>query len=156
MINEESVAAMYVPPKVNIIGRQLAWWKKFTYRPERDSNLVKHAEFELRRAGLFDADADYGGMVAEAVMNLVRVHAKEGHSGNSHAVALSIFNIVVNYKTLTPITGDPAEWFEVDRDGPARCWQNRRMSSCFSNTAGKSYYDIDEKGRPIHKTGARK
>lgn len=27
------------------------------------SNLVKHAERELFRAGLFDKDADYGGMI---------------------------------------------------------------------------------------------
>ena len=31
------------------------------------SNLVKHAERELRKAGLFDQDSDYNGMIAEAI-----------------------------------------------------------------------------------------
>lgn len=102
------------------------------------SNLVKHAEFELRKAGLFDSDSDYNGMIAEAVMKLVKTHAEEGHSGMSHAVTLRVFNKVVNFKSLTPLTNDPNEWMEV-HDG---MWQNRRQSSCFSDDGLKTYYDI--------------
>lgn len=113
------------------------------------SNLVKHAESELRRAGLFDKDSDYGGMIAEAVMKLVKVHAEEGHSGMSHAWTLQVFNRVVNFKTLTPITNSPDEWMEVGKDmmpeGERTCWQNRRTGSLFSHDGGKTYYDIDEK-----------
>lgn len=114
------------------------------------SNLEKHAEEELRRAGLFDKDSDYGGMLAEAVMKLIRVHAAEGHSEFSHAQTLRIFNRVVNCKTLTPVTDDPAEWCNVSEHGSPDgkpLWQNRRTPSLFSNDGGKTYYDIDEKMR---------
>ncbi len=117
------------------------------------SNLVSHAEAELRRAGLFDKDSDYGGMLAEAVMKLVRVHAAEGHSGFSHGMAIQIFNRVVNFKTLTPLTDDPEEWMQLGVDMmPDQSWQNRRQSSCFSKDGGKTWYDIDEKkeeGKPF-------
>ena len=111
------------------------------------SNLVAHAESELRRAGLFDKDSDYGGMVGEAVMKLVKVHAEEGHSGFSHGLTLQVFNLVANFKTLTPITNLQGEWIEVGSgwlhdDRP--CWQNRRTPSLFSLDRGKTYYNIDE------------
>ena len=113
------------------------------------SNLVKHAEEEMRRAGLYSSDADYGGMIPEAVMKLVKVHAEEGHSGMSHALTLEVFNRVINFKTLTPITTDPDEWQEIGKDmmpeGERTCWQNRRTGSLFSHNGGKTYYDIDER-----------
>lgn len=109
------------------------------------SNLEKHAEREMRRAGLYDADSDYGGMIPEAVMKLVRVHAAEGHSGGSHNLVMQIFNRVANFKTLTPITNSPDEWHEVGTD----IWQNTRDSSFFSTDGGKTGYSIDDKERSI-------
>lgn len=115
---------------------------------EAMSNLEKHAEEEMRRAGLYDADADYGGMIPEAVMKMIRAHSSEGHSGGSHGMTMAIFNRVVNFKPLTPLTDDPNEWTQVspDMSPPGETvWQSRRSSSCFSNDGGKTYYDIDEK-----------
>lgn len=110
------------------------------------SNLEKHAEFELRRAGLFDPDSDYGGMVGEAVMKLVRAFAEDGHSGFSARVTLAAFDRVARFKTLTPITSSPDEWMsvaDVGADGSPPVWQSTRQSSCFSNDGGRTYYDID-------------
>src|ERR1051326_6656226 len=103
------------------------------------SNLVKHAENEMRLAGLYDKDSDYGGVGPEAGMALIRAHSEQGHSGGSHGLVLHIFNRVVNFKTLTPLTNDPAEWMEVSPG----VWQSRRQSSCFSEDGGKTYHDID-------------
>lgn len=110
------------------------------------SNLIRHAEAELKRAGLFDKTSDYGGLIAEAVMKLVRVHAEAGHSGASHAITLDVFTRVANFKTLTPITTDPTEWQQVcdaNELEPTGLWQNRRQSSLFSRDGGKTWYDID-------------
>jgi hypothetical protein len=101
--------------------------------------LVEYAEEEMRRAGLYDKDSDYGGMIPEAVMKLVKVHAEEGHSGGSHELVMAIFKRVINFKPLTPITDDPSEWTEVSEN----LWQCRRDPSLFSSDAGKSYYDIN-------------
>ena len=112
------------------------------------SNLEKHAEYEMRRAGLYDEDADYGGMIPEAVMKLVRALASEGHSGGSHALTMEIFNRVANFRTLTPITDDPEEWGTVE----GAMWQNRRDSSFFSTDGGKTCYSVNDKDRVVKPT----
>lgn len=108
------------------------------------SNLERHAEEELRRAGLFDDDADYGGQIAAAVMRLIRVHAAEGHGGFSHDYVLSVFNKVVNFKVLTPVTSDPAEWTDVSEMSGQPMWQNKRQSSSFSKDGGATWYDLND------------
>ena len=107
---------------------------------EKTSNLERHAEAEMRRAGLYDKDADYGGMIPDAVISVVRAHAAQGHSGGSHATVMSILRRVLEFRALTPLTAAPAEWMEVG-DG---MWQSTRQPSCFSTDGGKSHYDIDE------------
>lgn len=115
---------------------------------DRESKLVKHAESELRRAGMYDADADYDGMLPQAVMDLVRVHSMQGHSGFSHEYTLALFNKVVNYQVLMPITDDPDEWTDNSAFAGRPSWQNKRQFSCFSEDGGKTYRDNNE--RPIH------
>lgn len=110
---------------------------------ESDSNLVLHARTELQRAELFDADADYGGATAHAVMELVEVFSKQGHSGMSAWLVINILPKLLNFKTLTPPTSDPAEWMEVQDD----LWQNRRSCSLFSNNGGRTWWDIDNPTR---------
>lgn len=79
------------------------------------SNLETFAEDELRRAGLFDEDSDYGGMLGRAVMKMVQQFAEEGHSGCSAGMAISIFQKVARFEPLTPLTGADDEWAEVER-----------------------------------------
>lgn len=106
-------------------------------------NLKEYAQAELERAGLFDDDADYGGMLGEAVMELVEVFAKQGHSGYSAQITLRIFTDVASFRPLTPLTNDPAEWMKVSNDEPM--WQSRRNPSVFSNDGGETWYDINDK-----------
>lgn len=115
------------------------------------SNLEIHAERELRLAGLFDKDADYGGMIAPAMMKLIKIFADEGHSGMSAAWSIQLFTRLASFKALTSLTSDPTEWHDVSEMSGEPMWQNIRQSSCFSKDHGKTYYDIDEKGLPIHK-----
>lgn len=107
------------------------------------SNLELHAERELRAAGLFDKDSDYGGMMGEAVLRLIRTHAAEGHSGLSHSWALDLFTRLANFQVLTPLTNDPAEWMEV---GP-KLWQSKRQSDAFSEDGGATWYSVDDPKR---------
>lgn len=116
------------------------------------SNLIRHAEDEMMRAGLYDKDSDYGGMIPEAVMKLVRALASEGHSGGSHALTMQIFNRVANYHTLSPLTNDPAEWMEVSDMCPVEqrpVFQSRRDPSFFSNDGGKTGYSINDEKREV-------
>ncbi len=109
-------------------------------------SLVEHARHELKAAGLFDEDSDYGGMLGQAVLELVEKFAAQGHSGFSAQMTLTVFDRVARFKTLTPITSNPIEWTEVSNYFNGKgVWQNRRNPAVFSNDGGKTWYDIDEK-----------
>lgn len=129
------------------------------------SNLEAFAKEELKRAGHFDEDGLYGGMLGDAVMNMVKVFADEGHSGFSASIAISLFSKVARFEPLTPLTGDDDEWMEVSGGFEAfpitepdeeaqeiidaineprreRLWQNKRCSHVFKGEDGQAY-DIE-------------
>jgi hypothetical protein len=113
--------------------------------------LRKYAEAELQRAGMYDADVDYGpGEIAKCVLGMIDAFSSYEHSGGSRDYTLALFNRIIQFKPLTPITDDPKEWMEVTTG----LWQSRRDPSCFSLTGGKDYYNVDEEGRPMHETAA--
>lgn len=107
------------------------------------SKLEEHARFELRRAGLLSPDSDYGGMIGEAVLALIKVFASQEHSGFSALQTLEIFQAIARFKALTTITADPVEWADVSEHFGEPMWQCRRQSSCFSTDGGKTYFDQD-------------
>lgn len=115
-------------------------------------SLVEHAERELRLAGYYKEDNDYGGMIPEAVLAIVKVFAEQGHSGGSAWLVRNLLNRLLNYKTLTPPTNAPDEWMDVAEysspDRPA-IWQSRRQPDLFSNDGGKTYYSLDDEKREI-------
>lgn len=142
------------------LERRIRYWiqsTKFRLTDRfKESTLEKYAREEMQRAGLYDEDANYGpGAIADQVMKMVRILGRGGHSGGSHHMLMAILDRVANFRPLTPISADPSEWMNVTEygrgPGEAGVWQNRRKSTCFSNDpAFGSYYDIDEKGRPLH------
>lgn len=117
-------------------------------------SLVKYAESELKRAGLLNKDSDYDGEAGEAVLELVKKFAGQGHSGGSAWLVLSAFDKVARFEPLTPLTYQEDEWMSIleERlpDGEGPLWQNVRKSTIFTTDHGKTWYDIDEEGRPIH------
>lgn len=108
------------------------------------SNLVNHAKEELKLAGLLDKDSDYDGMLGEAVLELVEVFSKQGHSGFSAMQTLEIFNTVASYKPLTAIGASKDEWINVEENMGEPMWQNKRRITTFSRDGGKTWYDIDD------------
>lgn len=124
-------------------------------------SLAEHAETEMRRAGLYDKGSDYEGMLAPAVMELVKVFASQGHSGNSAMTVLAIFDKVARFQTLGPLTSDPGEWFDHGDMAGERLWQNVRDGAAFSRDGGKTWYHLDDPAkcngdvhrRPIITTG---
>lgn len=103
--------------------------------------LTKHAERELKLAGLYDKDSDYGGLIAEAIMELMEVFAKQGHSGGSAPIVANLFKKLALYENLTPLTGNDDEWSDIsEMQGGKKGWQNNRVLSVFKNEDGKVYY----------------
>jgi len=119
---------------------------------EEKSSLILHAERELKLAGLDQPDADYGGMLAPAVMELITTFSDQGHSGQSAMIVATLFARLVQWRPLSPLTDDPAEWQEVSKemltkaeikDGK-KIWQSVRSPACFSKDGGKTYKDSEE------------
>ena len=101
------------------------------------SNLMKHAEYELKKAGLFDKDSDYNGMLGKSTMKLIKVFSEEGHSGMSASIQVSLFKKLASFEPLTSITCEDDEWNEVGEG----TYQNKRLSAVFKEGKdGKPYY----------------
>lgn len=109
-----------------------------------DSPLVEYAHAELQRAGMFDADADYGGALGHAVLEVVKVFARQEHSGMSAALSISLLGRLLQFRPLSPISGNPDEWQDVSEASGEPMWQNRRDGTAFSKNGGKSWYLLDE------------
>jgi len=97
---------------------------------------------ELERAGLFNKDSDYEGMIGEAVKELLLTFQKQGHSGFSAQLTASIFHKLVKGEPLSALTDDSNEWMEIT-DG---LFQNTRVSTVFINkNESPKPYTIDGK-----------
>lgn len=129
---------------------ELAGLVRDAQNEESESGLVAFARYELALAGLFDDDSDYNGMLGNAALDIVRVFASQGHSGYSAAITADIAVRLMRYEPLTALTFEPDEWNDVSDMSGTPMWQNRRRSTTFSTDGGRTYYDIDEEGRPIH------
>jgi len=114
----------------------------------------KWAIEEIKKAGLYDKDSDYGGLLGKALEELVKVFAKQGHSDYSASIVNQLFYRLVRYKPLTPITNDLDEWNFCWEDGE-KVYQAKRCPYLFAtesqlkeNKAKDSgyYYKVDEEG----------
>ena len=108
-------------------------------------SLIDHAKTELQMAGLFDKEGDfYEGMTGKAVMELIEVFSKQGHSGMSAPIVADIFKKLANYEPLGPITGKDEEWSDVRDYGKGEPWyQNKRYSAIFKDGKDGRAYSID-------------
>lgn len=101
--------------------------------------LIEHAKKELELAGMFDKDSDYNGGIGKAVMELVEVFSKQGHSGMSAKRTLQIFNRVADYGILKPITFEEEQWREVNPG----VFHHKRLTAVFKDKKDVRPYYID-------------
>lgn len=108
--------------------------------------LIEYAEEELRRAEVGASDADYNGEIAGNVMDLVKVFAGHDGSEGSNEMTLMIFNKLVHFEPLSPLTNDPTEWNDVSEDTGKPMWQSRRDPKAFSTDGGQTWYRLGATG----------
>ena len=106
------------------------------------SNLIHHAQNELRAIGMLDSGDEMNQAMAQNILELVEVFSKQGHSGFSANYAVAILSQLLSYKPLAPITGADAEWHDVSDVSGEPMWQNKRASFIFKGADGRAY-DID-------------
>lgn len=109
------------------------------------SNLLEHADRELRIAG-FSPDAADGPdrWLYENVMELLKVFAGQGHSGFSATYSAGVFGTLAGFKPLSPIRGTEDEWVDVSEQCGETMYQNQRCSRIFKDGTGQAY---DVEGR---------
>jgi len=103
--------------------------------------LVDHARFELELKGLMSEEGDfYGGMTGQAVMELIEVFSKQGHSGMSAGRVLSLFSKLARFEPIGPLTGKDEEWRLLDYSKKV-IYQNMRCSAVFKDAQGIATYN---------------
>jgi hypothetical protein len=110
------------------------------------SNLLLHAKDELNRIGMTEDSSDEMNVaMRKHILHMMNEFAEEGHSGFSAPYAISILTKLMDFKPLSPLTGEDDEWNNlVENYEPVPHWQNKRKSSVFKNADG-TCYDIDGK-----------
>lgn len=103
------------------------------------SNLINHARRELEKSKLFSEGDFYGGMIGNAVMELIEVFSKQKHSGMSASAVIDIFKKLARYSILSPLECFDDEWIEVSDN----IFQNNRLSSVFKEGKDGSPYYLD-------------
>ena len=107
-------------------------------------SLVSYAEKELDRIGMHD-DGDMNGMMRKHIIHMVEEFSKEGHSGFSASYALQCLTKLLNFKPLSPLTGEDDEWSDVSDVSGETMFQNKRYSAVFKHGQDGEAYNIDGK-----------
>lgn len=109
-----------------------------------ESYMIEYAKREMRIAWGEDYAKDpMQKMIADNVLELLQVVADQGHTNHTVKYMLGVFNRLVNYKPLTPLTGDDDEWEHfvwLDADEE----QNKRYGAVFRhNHDNSTAYNIE-------------
>lgn len=110
-----------------------------------ESNLVRHAKMELAKQ--LQDPTSYDGMIAVAVVDLIKVFAEQGHSGMSAPCAVNTFALLAMYKPLGPLTGADDEWNDVGLFDGIAVYQNKRCSHVFKQADRFNGQAYDMQGR---------
>lgn len=122
-------------------AKRLFWRARRWLGLEPESPIVRFAREELRRIRSGEPD-EMQDAIESDILQIVRVFARQDHSGFSAAYAIGIIQKLLRYEPITPLTGAEDEWNDVSEYGDGSpCWQNRRCSHVFKNADGA--YDID-------------
>lgn len=128
-------------------GWQRRAWEAAAAQPQNgpapggdESPLVGHARRELELCGQYAEDPEY----AESLIRAVQAFASFGHSGGSAMIAREQLHALLGFKTLSPLTSNPAEWEDCSAISGTPLWQNRRDPAVFSYDGGATWYSLDD------------
>ena len=111
------------------------------------SNLVEHAKVELAKIDLKpDSKEEMHQLMYKQIIEIVELFASQGHSGFSANYALSVIMKLLRYEPITALTGEDAEWLEVDESVAGRkMWQNVRCAGRVIKEEDGKCYDLEGK-----------
>lgn len=103
-------------------------------------NLYEHALNELKILEDNCKDSDELNMqkvIDNNILELIKIFSNQGHTGATASYVISILNRLLEYKPLTPLTGEEDEWEDISKyQNNTPGWQNKRCPSIFKNEKG--------------------
>jgi len=87
------------------------------------------AEEESEPNPMAEEDVEMQKLIKKQILEIVDVFASHGHSGFSAGYAISVLTRLLNFKPLSPLTGEDDEWCQVCDDTK----QNKRFTQVFLN-----------------------
>ena len=118
------------------------------YRPE-NSNMYKWAKSELDRliVGCEEKEGKDGltmqNLITKDILDIIKIFCSQGHSGTSASYLIGKVTRLMDWKPITPLTGDDDEWGQVQSwDKGDNSQQNIRCSAVFRRNFDNStaYY----------------
>lgn len=101
-------------------------------------SITRYAESELDRIGMTaDSEDEMNVAMRKHILHMVNEFAEEGHSGFSAGYAISILSKLLDYKPLSPLTGEDDEWNDVGDN----LWQSKRAYNVFKDKDGAYWSD---------------
>ena len=97
-------------------------------------SLIEHAQSEFNFVG-WPGDCEMQQAICKDTLELLQTFSDQGHSGFSANYLLGIFEKLVRFHPISPLTGEPDEWREVSPD----LLQNKRCGEVFKSK-GKAYW----------------
>lgn len=125
----------YKPYSLDKVGRE-------ERGEECESNFLSFAKEELKIIGAFNKESAYGGMLGDAVMELLKTFDAQGHSGGSAPLVVQLFSKVALFEPLAPIT-EKDEWSKVHERNGLDVYQCKRLSGLFKHGKDGVPYFLD-------------
>ena len=129
-------------------ARRLVKRLRGDYRPE-NSNMYKWAKAELDRILVNCEEGDDLDMqmaINREILDIVKVFCDQHHSGSTAWYTLSMIKRLLDWKPITPLTGEEDEWNEGYIIDGVLHQQNKRCSSVFrDNSDNSTAHYIDAK-----------
>lgn len=100
--------------------------------------MISFAKEELRRLRSSNEPDEMQDMIDKHVLAIVQLFSDEGHSGSSAPYVVNILEKVLRFEPVTPLTGDDAEWTELNYGGDMKA-QNKRCGHVFKRADGTAY-----------------
>jgi hypothetical protein len=101
-------------------------------------SLINWAQAELDRLIKDDEDG-MQAVINKDILDIVKLFSEQGHSGFSASYALRLITRLLDWKPITPLTGEDDEWSEVPEwDSGSKTQQNKRCSAVFRDNYDNS------------------
>lgn len=112
--------------------------KRVARKIAANSNLVTHAKRELALIGMGPNSIDIDLLMRNNIIEMLTVFSSQGHSGFSASIFKSLFNRLIDWKPVAPLTLKDDEFgTKADKN------QNKRMISIFRKQ-DESFSNVDD------------